>query len=85
MEEIEGKKFAALNGVTIDEDNQVIYMTDSGPIPINFATKEVMLGHRAGRVIKYEIKTKKGSVFLDDLAFPNGIVYEKKTHSIIFA
>ena len=29
-----------------------------------------------GRIIKYDIKAKTGSVILDKIAFPNGIVFE---------
>jgi len=38
-----------------------------------------------GRIISYNLKTGDASVLLNDLAFPNGIVYEKSTHSIIFS
>ena len=49
------------------------------------ATKEVMLSRRDGRIIKYDLRSRKGSTFLSDLAFPNGLVYEQTTHSIIFS
>jgi sugar lactone lactonase YvrE len=41
--------------------------------------------HRKGRIISYNLKTKEASVVLKDLAFPNGIVYDKSTQSIIFS
>jgi sugar lactone lactonase YvrE len=43
------------------------------------------LKHRLGRVISYDLKTGDAAVLLKDLAFPNGIVYEKSTNSIIFS
>lgn len=75
-----------MNAIAIDEENQVLYISDSGRVPLgSLATKEVMLGRRDGRIIKYDLREGKGRTFLDDLAFPNGIVYEKSTHSIIFS
>lgn len=35
--------------------------------------------------MSYNVKTGEKAVVLDKLAFPNGIVYEKKSHSLIFA
>ena len=36
---IDGKTFAALNNLCIDEDNQTIYLTDSTPVSMRFSNK----------------------------------------------
>jgi sugar lactone lactonase YvrE len=82
---INGQNFAALNNLCIDEENQIIYVTDATSISMRFSTKEVLLKHRKGRIISYNLSTSVASVVLADLAFPNGIVYEKSTSSIIFS
>lgn len=83
--EFEGKKVGILNAVCIDEERQILYITESGPIRIGFAFKEVLLGHEAGRIFAYDLKTGKATVLLDKIAFANGIVFEKETNSILFA
>lgn len=65
--------------------NQVLYITESGPIRIAFSNKEALLKHSLGRIISFDLKTNTPAVVLENLAFPNGIVYESKTHSIIFS
>lgn len=79
------RKLVALNSVTIDETNQVLYMSDSGTIPTIFVGKSVLLGNRMGRVLKFDLRTKTTTILIDKICFPNGIVYEKSTHSIIFS
>ena len=52
---------------------------------MTFSTKEIVVGHEAGKIYAYDLKTAKTSVILDKIAFANGIVYEKETNSVIFA
>lgn len=82
---IDGKTFAALNNLCIDEENQIIYMTEATSISMRFSNKEVLYKHKFGKIISYNLRTSEASVVLKDLAFPNGIVYEKSTSSIIFS
>ena len=85
LKSIDGKDFAALNNLCIDEENQIIYMTDATTISMRFANKEVMLKHKKGRIISFNLTSNEAAVVLADLTFPNGIVYEKSTKSIIFS
>lgn len=79
-------KLVALNSVAIDEANQVLYITDCGPIPHHyFAEKLILLGSRMGRVLKFDLKTRATTVLVDRICFPNGIIYDKNSNSIIFA
>jgi sugar lactone lactonase YvrE len=52
---------------------------------MTFSTKEIVVGHEAGKIYAFDLKTAKTSVILDKIAFANGIVYEKETNSVIFA
>lgn len=60
-------------------------MTDSTSISMRFANKQTLYKHRLGRIISFNLKTSESAVLLTDLAFPNGIVYDKSTSSIIFS
>lgn len=55
---MDGKIIKALNGIAIDEQNQLLYMTDAGPIPMPYVFKEMMLAHKAGRVIKFNLRNR---------------------------
>ena len=79
------RKLGSLNAVAIDEANQVLYISDNGPISHDFGSKSILLGSRIGRILKFDLETRSASVLVDKLAFPNGVVYEKSTHSVIFA
>jgi len=39
LEEVDGKIMKALNNLAIDEDSQILYLTDSGPIPMPLVGK----------------------------------------------
>lgn len=74
-----------MNSIGIDEDRQILYMTDSSSFRIPFFLKDLIIGQQTGRVIGYDLKTGEAKVLLDKIAFANGIVFEKETNSIIFA
>lgn len=52
---------------------------------MRFANKEVMLKHKKGRIISFNLTSNEAAVVLANLTFPNGIVYDKSTKSIIFS
>ena len=74
LDNFEGK-LQSLNSVTIDEASQVLYISDNGPITPALAGKSILLGHKIGRILKFDLKTKTTSVLIDQIAFSNGIVY----------
>ena len=75
----------ALNNLCLDEERQVIYMTDSTPFPMKHASKDILLKHKKGRILYYNLVTKQSGVFAEDLAYPNGIVFDKASQSLIFS
>lgn len=52
---------------------------------MRYSNKEVLYKHRKGRIISFDLRSNIATVVLKDLAFPNGIVYDKSTSSIIFS
>ena len=85
LQSLNSKKLGALNNLCIDEANRILYITESSPIRMTFSNKQILLRHSLGRIISFDLKTNTAAIVLENLAFPNGIVYEKKTNSIIFS
>ena len=56
---LEGVKVGNLNSIAIDNENQILYITDAGPIRFEFSSKIVMLSQKAGQIIKYDIRSQK--------------------------
>jgi len=44
-----------------------------------------MLAHKAGRIIQFHLRNRTAKVIIDKVAFPNGIVFEAKSNSIIYS
>lgn len=42
---------------------------------MTFVGKEIMLAHRAGRILQFHLRNKTARVIIDKVAFPNGIVF----------
>jgi sugar lactone lactonase YvrE len=49
------------------------------------ASKDILLKHKKGRILYFDLKNKQYGVFAEDLAYPNGIVFDKKNKSLIVA
>ena len=76
--EAEGQPFFFTNGVDVDQEQGIVYFTDSST---NFRRRDflmVMLTRDAtGRLLSYNTRTKEVKVLLRDLAFPNGVAMEE--------
>ncbi|GMN60907.1 hypothetical protein TIFTF001_030000 [Ficus carica] len=69
-----GVPLAFPNGVDIDEENGVVYFTDSSSRYQRRNYLSLMLsGDRTGRLIRYDLKSKQVDVVLENLYFPNGV------------
>uniref|UniRef100_A0A803QQL4 Strictosidine synthase conserved region domain-containing protein n=1 Tax=Cannabis sativa TaxID=3483 RepID=A0A803QQL4_CANSA len=70
----DGSPFGFANALDIDTQTGVVYFTDSSTL---FQRRvwlySVLSGERTGRLIKYDPRTKKTTVLLRGLAFPNGV------------
>lgn len=49
------------------------------------ASKDILLKHQKGRILYYNLRTNQSGVFAEDLAYPNGIVFDKASQSLIVA
>lgn len=57
LNKVNGSEIKALNSIGIDEERQMLYLTDSSPFRIDFFLKDLMIGQQGGRVISYDLKT----------------------------
>lgn len=84
--EAEGLRFDFTNHMDIDEVDDVIYFTDSSKVyNIRTYMNLIMSGDRTGRLIKYDKKTRKTTVLLRGLGFPNGVALSKDRSFVLVA
>nr|XP_009857530.1 adipocyte plasma membrane-associated protein [Ciona intestinalis] len=69
--------------LTITADGKTVYFTDLAVYPMSKMGYSVFSGLCSGRVIKYDIPTKKVTVVLKDLCGANGIQLTKDDKSVI--
>ncbi|KAL1191544.1 Protein STRICTOSIDINE SYNTHASE-LIKE 10 [Cardamine amara subsp. amara] len=76
--EAEGQRFRFTNDLDIDEEEYVVYFTVTSSI---FQRRQFFAGvldiDKTGRFIKYDISSKKVTVLLQGLEFPNGVALSK--------
>lgn len=84
--EAEGQPLYFTNDLDIDEDEDIIYFTDSS---IWFRRRQfmhsVLSGDKTGRFMKYDKSTKQVTVLLRDLAFANGVALSKDRSFVLIA
>ncbi|KAL2465942.1 Protein STRICTOSIDINE SYNTHASE-LIKE 10 [Abeliophyllum distichum] len=72
--EVDGQPLHFTNDMDIDEENEVIYFTESST---KFHRREfipsVLTLDKTGRLMKYDISSKNATVLLQGLTFPNGV------------
>ncbi|XP_059446830.1 protein STRICTOSIDINE SYNTHASE-LIKE 10-like [Corylus avellana] len=82
----EGGPFRFTNALDIDTKTGEVYFTDSS---ILFQRREFILiirkGDKTGRLMKYNPRTKKVSVLLKGLAFPNGVALSNDSSFLVLA
>ncbi|XP_009799719.1 protein STRICTOSIDINE SYNTHASE-LIKE 10-like [Nicotiana tabacum] len=78
VHEFEGKPLIFTNDMDIDDQNNVIYFTDSST---KYQRRQYFAafvsGDTTGRLMKYDKSTKKVTVLLRGLAFANGVALNK--------
>lgn len=84
--EAEDQPLYFTNDLDIDEDEDVIYFTDSST---RFRRRQFMQsilnGDKTGRFMKYNKSTKQVTVLLRDLAFANGVALSKDRSFVLIA
>ncbi|XP_011016502.1 PREDICTED: strictosidine synthase 1-like [Populus euphratica] len=82
----EGVPFRFMNALDVDSRTGMVYFTDNS---IYFQRREYLLAiinaDRTGRLMKYDPNSKKVTVLLKGLAFPNGVALSKDNSFILVA
>ncbi|KAH8500894.1 hypothetical protein H0E87_015931 [Populus deltoides] len=82
----EGVPFRFMNALDVDSRTGVVYFTDSS---IYFQRREYLLAiinaDKTGRLMKYDPNSKKVTVLLKGLAFPNGVALSKDNSFVLVA
>lgn len=74
------------NGLDIDQRNGLVYFTDSSTRYQRRDYMSLILTYdRTGRLLKYNPQTKRVTVLLDNLAFPNGVALSNNGESLLLA
>ncbi|CAL1270471.1 unnamed protein product [Larinioides sclopetarius] len=75
-----------LNSLTFDEKEENLYITQSSSRwNISHVIVSIVEHDTSGRLLKFNLKTKKVSVVLKDLAFPNGVVLSHDGNALLVA
>ncbi|XP_058115056.1 protein STRICTOSIDINE SYNTHASE-LIKE 10-like [Magnolia sinica] len=74
----QGVPFHFTNGLDIDQATGIVYFTDSSMIYTRRDNTLVTIsGDRTGRLLKYDPRSKKVTVLLKGLVYPNGVAISK--------
>ncbi|CAN8268003.1 unnamed protein product [Cochlearia groenlandica] len=84
--EAEGQPFRFTNDLDIDEEEDVIYFTDTSS---KFQRRQFLAAvlnfDKTGRLIKYDRTSKKATVLLQGIAFANGVALSKERSFVLVA
>ncbi|KAB1212946.1 Strictosidine synthase [Morella rubra] len=82
----EGVPFRFTNALDVDDKTGVVYFTDSSILFQRRAWLRILLdGDRTGRLMKYDPQTKRVTVLLKGLAFPNGVALSKDSSFLVLS
>ncbi|EXB44955.1 Strictosidine synthase [Morus notabilis] len=78
--------FGFANALDIDSQTGVVYFTDSSTVyQRRVWLLSVLTGDRTGRLIQYDPHTKKTTVLVRGLAFPDGVALSNDNSFLLFA
>ncbi|KAK1315566.1 Strictosidine synthase 1 [Acorus calamus] len=82
----DGHPFFLLNNLDVDQETGAVYFTDSSN---QFRRRDwvwsILIREATGRLLKYEPSTRRVTVLLDRLAFPNGVALSQDSSSVLVA
>ncbi|KAG6430990.1 hypothetical protein SASPL_109065 [Salvia splendens] len=79
--QVNGVNLGFTNSVDVDQATGVVYFSDSSTRKFVSA---IMSGDDSGRVMKFDPRTRKTSVLVDKLKFPNGVALSKNGDFLLF-
>ncbi|KAK4412871.1 protein STRICTOSIDINE SYNTHASE-LIKE 2 [Sesamum alatum] len=84
-QQVDGLAFGFTNSLDIDHNTGVVYFTDSSTrFPRRKYVSVIISGDDTGRLMKFEPKTKKTTILLNNLKFPNGVALSKNGNFLLF-
>lgn len=83
--DIEGHPLKLPNDLVLDAEGNVYFTESSTRWPLNKIIFSLLEHDSSGRVLKYDAKTKRTEVLLEDLYLPNGIEMGPDGDSLIIA
>ncbi|KAL0404828.1 UNVERIFIED_CONTAM: protein STRICTOSIDINE SYNTHASE-LIKE 2 [Sesamum radiatum] len=84
-QQLDGLAFGFTNSLDIDHNTGVVYFTDSSTrFPRRNYVSVIISGDDTGRLMKFDPITKKTTLLLNNLKFPNGIALSKNGDFLLF-
>ncbi|KAL2895882.1 Protein STRICTOSIDINE SYNTHASE-LIKE 10 [Bienertia sinuspersici] len=84
--EAEGQTLYFTNDMDIDEENDIIYFTDtSSTFRRRDFLSSLLSGDKTGRLIRYNKSTKEATVLVRNLAFANGVALSQDRSFVVVA
>ncbi|KAK6124668.1 hypothetical protein DH2020_041590 [Rehmannia glutinosa] len=83
--EADGVAFGFTNSLDVDQNSGAVYFTDSSSrFPRRNYVSIIISGDNTGRLIKFEPKTKKTTLLVNNLKFPNGVALSQSGDFLLF-
>ncbi|KAL0359615.1 UNVERIFIED_CONTAM: protein STRICTOSIDINE SYNTHASE-LIKE 2 [Sesamum angustifolium] len=84
-QQLDGLAFGFTNSLDIDHNTGVVYFTDSSTrFPRRNYVSVIISGDDTGRLMKFDPVTKKTTLLLNNLKFPNGVALSKNGDFLLF-
>ncbi|KAL2333902.1 hypothetical protein Fmac_015115 [Flemingia macrophylla] len=83
-DEVEGLKFKLTDGVDVAEDGTIYFTDATYKYSLDDYYNDIVEGKPHGRFMKYNPKTKKVTVLVRNLFFPNGVVVSSDQRFVIY-
>ncbi|GAU50129.1 hypothetical protein TSUD_192500 [Trifolium subterraneum] len=82
--EIEGLKFKLTDGVDVANDGTIFFTDASYKYSVKDSILDLLEGKPNGRLLSYNLTTKRTTLLASDLYFPNGVAVSPDQNSVIF-
>ncbi|GAU50128.1 hypothetical protein TSUD_192490 [Trifolium subterraneum] len=82
--EIDGLKFKITDGVDIAHDGTIYFTDASHKYSVKDSMLDIFEGNPNGRFLSYNPTTKKTTLLVSDLYFPNGVAVSPDQHFVVF-
>ncbi|XP_061373076.1 protein STRICTOSIDINE SYNTHASE-LIKE 5-like [Gastrolobium bilobum] len=84
VDEVQGLKFKLTDGVDVAHDGTIYFTDASYKYSIKESLFDILEGKPNGRFFSYNPATKKTTLLVRDLYFPNGVAVSPDQHFVVF-